>query len=1213
MEIRMLLYIFLSIALLVHITRGRVYYVTPKDTFSTINNDTTNSLEDYLQNTSKYFSSDSQLNFKPGHHYLNTDLVIQNATNVTLSGEGLSVIRCTLFVSIITLYVTNFTLENIVFENCSANYSSYLKRHTGYDSTSTSKPSDNASILLYHCLSVHISNITIIVNEGDNGMLVVNVRDYSKISNTHITVQTNCSSVDKSLLQTNGILLYYDNWENPTKTSSIIQLDKFEFQTNESHIQPIYNAVKSLLVQNNSNVSIVIQNTKFTDLINVSALYYYGETCGIGVSSRLTIINCSVSNNIGSLSLKMFYIKLKNIKCIRFNEYITSCHRQQYINITFINCTFGKNFNMSAMIYVLPVSSRSVTFYLYLIANSFHNNKNVHLLIMRNDEDNIWQLSNYVRIKNINITSNIHDKGQDLMSFTNSLVWLNGPIKVMNNKYYSSIWNFHVSINSFNYNIEVTNNTVRQLLTGTFTVLNNNTVITITRNTVYILLNQVRTYSRNSEPLCSVQFYSLFGISDASNFLVNISMSNNVHMISKYLPKYLYDFKCRWLAGSVFPNDDHAFKPKSVYAKFVQIENNTVISEDEKRPIPLSICKCAHPNPWSGARHNNCDHDCYSSHLGSIFPGQTLKVALLVKKQWPQYYNISAINVVVHNTEHDDCNVVDTFQLSQTHLNHGCNNYSYTLWPKYETIKVCKLFIGTDNILEMFYVQFKPCPLGFTLQEDKKSCYCDPVLSSNKVISIKSCNLSDKTILRPAYSWISATRNNNTNNITYAISSYCRFQHCLPYQSYLKLSNPDSQCQFNRTGLLCGECQQGLSAVFGSHQCKHCSNIYLLLAIPIIIIGIVFVALLYIFDLTIKYGTVNTCIFYINILDINILMLFPNCESFICVTLSYMNFEFRNNACFYNGMDDYAKEWLHFLIPLFLIITATLLIILSRYSVMVQRLTSKKALPVLATVLLFSYIKLLDFVCGVMFRYSTVTYLPSKKTELVWSVSTTTPLFGLKFLSLFIVCAILFLMLLPFNLILLFTRTLSCLRVVTAFKPILDPYFAPYKDKAYYWTGLLLLVRVIVYVLLATIEDIHLIISVLFSGLLYFHTTVQPFKNKFHNIQECFTILNLSAIHAALSYKNSYIGLEIAKVLITVGLIYFILAIVLHCCMYGCNDMIHKAMEYLSWKIRGIKWLRCKFYNYEAQVLQEDRNEMGDMNNNYQEFQEPLVALGPNS
>ena len=296
---------------------------------------------------------------------------------------------------------------------------------------------------------------------------------------------------------------------------------------------------------------------------------------------------------------------------------------------------------------------------------------------------------------------------------------------------------------------------------------------------------------------------------------------------------------------------------------------------------------------------------------------------------------------------------------------------------------MCELYIGLPNMPEIFYVPFKPCPLGFTLQEDRKLCYCDTVLNK---MSIKSCNLSDETILRPAYSWIFADKD-ITNNITYTVSSRCPFDHCIPQQTDLNLSDPNSQCQFNRIGLLCGKCQQGLSTVFGSHQCKRYSNIYLLLIIPISIAGLALVTFLYIFDLTIRSGTINTCMFYVNIININILILFPNCHSFVCVILSFMNFDFRITSCFYNGMDDYAKEWIQLMLSFYLIIIATVFIILSRYSAKVQRFTAKNALPVLATLFLFSYTKILVNVCNVLFRYSTVTHLPSNKTELVAMVN----------------------------------------------------------------------------------------------------------------------------------------------------------------------------------------------------------------------------------
>ena len=523
---------------------------------------------------------------------------------------------------------------------------------------------------------------------------------------------------------------------------------------------------------------------------------------------------------------------------------------------------------------------------------------------MKSNADNIWQLSNYVSINKVNITSNGHDKGQDLMSFTNSWVWFYGPILITHNHYYTRIANFHLSTCVLNYVIIISDNMARQILSGSFIVLRDSTTVNITGNTVYILLNQVHTYSMNSEPICKVQFFTKLDFFNFSQFPIHVRISNNIHVNSKHLPNFNYH--CRWVSGN--PYQKAGLDPEFVFNKTLHADNNIVISNISKRPIPLSICQCTKS---SSMNHVEYDHqpDCYSPRLGSIFPGQTLKVELMIQKQW--LYNNITVPIVVYNTEEDDCSVVDTFQLYQTHFNHQCNSHSYTLWPRDETVHVCEFFIGLQNMPEMLYVEFKPCPLGFTLQEDKKSCYCDPVLSKNEVISITLCNLSDETILRPAYSWISAKRDDNTNNITYIVSSYCPFEHCLPYQTYLNLSNSDSQCQFNRIGLLCGKCQQGLSTVLGSGQCKHCSDIYLLLIVPFALSGIVLVVLLYIFNLTVRNGTVNTCVFYINILNINKLMIFPDCYSFTCVILSIMNFEFRTTTCFYNGMDDYAEQWIY--------------------------------------------------------------------------------------------------------------------------------------------------------------------------------------------------------------------------------------------------------------------------------------------------------------
>ena len=147
------------------------------------------------------------------------------------------------------------------------------------------------------------------------------------------------------------------------------------------------------------------------------------------------------------------------------------------------------------------------------------------------------------------------------------------------------------------------------------------------------------------------------------------------------------------------------------------------------------------------------------------------------------------------------------------------------------------------------------------------------------------------------------------------------------------------------------------------------------------------------------------------------------------------------------------------------------------------------------------------------------------------------------------------------------------------------------------------------YVLLVIDEDLRLIVtSVLLGGLLCLHAAVRPFKSKFNNIQECITVLNLLAVHSVLLYKENLVGLKISKALITVGVIYFTLAIVFHCCMYSWNNMIHKRMKWFFCKISNVKCLKylCDRF-YKAQVSQADRRsqlEIPDVAYNYREFQE---------
>ena len=399
---------------------------------------------------------------------------------------------------------------------------------------------------------------------------------------------------------------------------------------------------------------------------------------------------------------------------------------------------------------------------------------------------------------------------------------------------------------------------------------------------------------------------------------------------------------------------------------------------------------------------NELHYDCHINDLGYLYP-----VTVCLHHKTVNFSNSDTAITVGVKTDINQhyiapCIALNVSENIQLVDDKGCNKLHYTIG--FPTKNYCELLLkivsDSDDYLNVFYIWQLTCPTGF-VKIDKR-CQCDPALVQ---YGITNCNINDQTILRPANSWISATT--HSNSYTYHISLHCPFHYCLPHSSHLNFSTPNSQCQFNRFDLLCGHCQQGLSTVFSSDHCQHCSSIYLLLIIPIAIAGVILVLLLFVLNLTVTDGTINGFILYANIISINTPVFFTELNHFTATFtfISLANLDLGVQTCFYNGMDDYAKIWLQLAFPFYLIFIATLIIITSRYSTTIQRLTAHRALPVLATLFLLSYTKILRIVSSVLFFYSTIAHLPSKQTTLVWSVDANVPLFGVKFTLLLVFCS----------------------------------------------------------------------------------------------------------------------------------------------------------------------------------------------------------------
>ena len=144
----------------------------------------------------------------------------------------------------------------------------------------------------------------------------------------------------------------------------------------------------------------------------------------------------------------------------------------------------------------------------------------------------------------------------------------------------------------------------------------------------------------------------------------------------------------------------------------------------------------------------------------------------------------------------------------------------------------------------------------------------------------------------------------------------CLFDYCNDNTIHFKVTSPNTQCLYNRSGLLCGQCDERLSLMLGSNQCGQCTNDYLALIIPFAVGGIALVAFVIVLNLTVSVGTINGLIFYANVLKIYEHFFFPNGGiPFLSHFISWLNLDLGIETCFYHGMNSCYKAWLQILFP----------------------------------------------------------------------------------------------------------------------------------------------------------------------------------------------------------------------------------------------------------------------------------------------------------
>ena len=445
-----------------------------------------------------------------------------------------------------------------------------------------------------------------------------------------------------------------------------------------------------------------------------------------------------------------------------------------------------------------------------------------------------------------------------------------------------------------------------------------------------------------------------------------------------------------------------------------------------------------------------------------------------------------------------------------------------------------------DSAFEAFFhipvfvdVSLALCPVGFQLVGGR--CVCHRVLLDN---DIDTCSIYNGTghILRPAHYWIRVPSNTNASIL---IHSYCPFDYCQSKATYITAGSQNTQCQNNRSGVLCGTCRSGFSIILGSSGCKVCSNIYLISITIFIVMGFALVTLVSLLNLTVSVGTLNGLIFFANILQANqsTCLLQPKSHTSMIATflgcfLAWLNLDLGIPMCFFDGLTTYVKTWLQFVFPLYIMGLVGVIVTASKYSAWIANLLGTNAVSVLATLFLLSYTKILRILITA-FSFTTLTGSDGYYS-VVWLADGNIRYFELKHGILFVVAMlVLFMLGFPYTITLTAAPWMQRSRLTwmsstyNKFKPVFDAYMGPYKDNRRYWVGIMLLARVFLMVLFSSIANTNtvagprlnlLLLSVSSSALLALTAFLKPYKNRLLNGLEMFYLASLFLLSSSSLY-----------------------------------------------------------------------------------------------
>uniref|UniRef100_A0A1X7UYP5 Right handed beta helix domain-containing protein n=1 Tax=Amphimedon queenslandica TaxID=400682 RepID=A0A1X7UYP5_AMPQE len=549
--------------------------------------------------------------------------------------------------------------------------------------------------------------------------------------------------------------------------------------------------------------------------------------------------------------------------------------------------------------------------------------------------------------------------------------------------------------------------------------------------------------------------------------------------------------------------------------------------------IPDKLCYCNFKND---VQYHNC---FYNIPEQNIFPGQSLKfnVALFGLEYNAEQSSVTDGTVYVF---------IDGVLVNHTYITSNCSLIKYS--PKQPNYTRYQIRLSSDKKYEYYrfvqsYFTIHECPIGFNVSNSQGICTCSQSVSRENV----TCDINTLNITHNGLLWIgtyhtSTPFNANATNPNACIINEDCLLYCSPNPVTFKLNDTDAQCVDNRGRLMCGSCRGEYSLLLGSNKCGQCHDDYMMIAWVSLfaVMGVMLVLLLIALNLTVSVGTLNGLLFYANIVKLyEPVFIRERTIPVLSQVISWINLDFGFEICFYKGMDSYVKQLLQFAFPFYLWIIIIVIIQVCRRYGKISRLMGSHAVPVLSTLFLLSYTKLVRTIVIVLHKREVTVQCTSKSIVLnLWYEDPNVEYAKGKHAGLFgIALFVSIIFILPYTLFLLFSplleKYLSNYRIFrklwSRFKPIIDAYSGPMKDEYRFWPGLLLVARLPILLSVTLVDSfirshfflLSMLQTVLVIVLSLGHCFSGVYKKRINNIIEVWFLFNLCImIGLSVAFKN---------------------------------------------------------------------------------------------